>query len=128
VVRQHARALTQLAERRQRTLERVVKDLTEDQPHDLEALILQLEQCGECQDCMAACPICTAEFPERGADGHYPLKVMARWLVSCAGCGMCEQACSSQLPLVPIFSLIRERLDEELGYSPGTSWDTSLPV
>ena len=125
---QHEQALAQLAERRQRTLERAVKNLAEDQPHDLETLIAQLEQCGECQDCMAACPICTADFPERGADGHFTRKAMVRWLVSCAGCGMCEQACSSQLPLATIFSLIREQLDEELRYSPGTDWDTPLPV
>jgi formate dehydrogenase (coenzyme F420) beta subunit len=125
---QHEHALAQLAERRQRTLERVVKNLAEDQPHDLETLIAQLEQCGECQDCMAACPICTADFPERGEDGHFTRKGMVRWLVSCAGCGMCEQACSSQLPLATIFSLIREQLDEELRYSPGTDWDTPLPV
>jgi formate dehydrogenase subunit beta len=128
VVRQHERALEQLAERRQRTLERIGTKIAEDQPHDLEALITQLEQCGECQDCMVACPICTADFPERGADGHFTRKAMVRWLVSCAGCGMCEQACSSQLPLATIFSLIREQMDEELGYSPGTSWDTPLPV
>jgi formate dehydrogenase subunit beta len=128
VVQMHERALVQLSERRERTLERAVKNLAEDQPHDLEALITQLEQCGECQDCMIACPICTADFPEREPDGHYPRKAMARWLVSCAGCGMCEQACSAQQPLVTIFSLIREKLDEELRYSPGTSWDTPLPI
>jgi len=128
VIQMHERALAQLAERRQRTLERAVKSLTEDQPHDIEGLIVQLEACGECQDCMVACPICTAEFPEREIDGHYPRKAIERWLVSCAGCGMCEQACSSQLPLATIFSLIREKLDEEFRYSPGTSWDTPLPI
>jgi Pyruvate/2-oxoacid:ferredoxin oxidoreductase delta subunit len=128
VIQQHERALEQLAERRQRTMERAVKNLAEDQPHDLEALIAQLEQCGECQDCMTVCPICTAEFPERGVDGHYPRKALVRWLVSCAGCGMCEQACSSQLPLATIFSRIRVKLDEELQYSPGASWTTPLPV
>jgi len=128
VVQQHEHAMAELAERRQRALERAVKNLAENQPHNLEELILQLEQCGECQDCMTACPICTAEFPERGADGHFTRNAMVRWLVSCAGCGMCEQVCSSQLPLATIFSLIREKLDEELGYSPGTSWDTPLPI
>jgi formate dehydrogenase (coenzyme F420) beta subunit len=128
LIRQHELALEQLAERRQRRLERVVLNLAEDQPHDLEALILQLEQCGECQDCLLACPICAADFPERGADGHYPPRRMMHWLVSCAGCGMCEQACSAQRPLATIFSLIREKLDEELGYSPGVSWDASLPI
>ena len=128
VVRQHEHAVAQLAECRRQTLERAVKNLAEQQPHNLETLIEQLEHCGECQDCMTACPICTAEFPERGADGHFTRKGMVRWLVSCAGCGMCEQVCSSQLPLVTIFGLIREQLDEELHYSPGTDWDTPLPA
>lgn len=128
VVEMHESALAQLAERRQRTLERLVKNLADDQPHDLEALILQLEQCGECQDCMVACPICSADFPQRGTDGHYPTRAVMHWLVSCAGCGMCEQACSAQQPLATIFSLIREKLDEELRYTPGASWDTPLPI
>jgi formate dehydrogenase subunit beta len=128
VIQMHERALAQLNERRQRTLERAAKNLAEDQPHNIEALIAQLEQCGECQDCMVVCPICSAEFPERDAQGHFTSQAMVRWLVSCAGCGMCEQACSSQLPLATIFSLIRKQLEEELRYSPGTDWDTPLPV
>jgi formate dehydrogenase subunit beta len=128
LVAQHERTLAQLAGRRQRTLERAVKNLALDLPHDLETLVAQLERCGECQDCMLACPICAADFPQRAEDGHYPLQAMARWLVSCAGCGMCEQACSSQLPLATIFSLIRRQLDEELGYAPGADWDTPLPI
>jgi len=128
LVAQHTRALAQLVSRRQRTLERAVKNLAQEQPHDLETLVAQLEHCGECQDCMLVCPICAADFPQRGNDGHYPLPALRRWLVSCAGCGMCEQACSSQLPLATIFGLIRGRLDEELGYSPGADWDTPLPI
>jgi Na+-translocating ferredoxin:NAD+ oxidoreductase RnfC subunit len=35
-------------------------------------------------------------------------------MISCAGCGMCEQACPNHLPLVTIFNQIREQLIEPL--------------
>jgi len=41
---------------------------------------------------------------------------------------MCEQACTSNLPLGVIFGSIREKLDEELGYIPGRLWTETLPL
>jgi Fe-S oxidoreductase len=51
-----------------------------------------------------------------------------RWMLSCAGCGMCEQACTQHLPLSTIFGHIREQLAAEFGYRPGRSPDEPLPL
>jgi Fe-S oxidoreductase len=51
-----------------------------------------------------------------------------RWLVSCAGCGMCEQSCPNSLPTATIFAHIRRQLDQQWDYSPGRSTSEPLPA
>ena len=34
-------------------------------PADVDAVIRQLESCGDCQNCMDVCPICSVDRPER---------------------------------------------------------------
>lgn len=126
-VEQHQHLVTRQEQRHAQTMERLIQTLDELLPRDVERLVDQLESCGDCQTCMSTCPICAAEFPRRGADGHYPPQAIRRWLVSCAGCGMCEQACNSNLPLGVIFVSIRQKLDQELAYTPGLDWAQPLP-
>jgi formate dehydrogenase subunit beta len=128
LARQHEALLMRQAERHHRTMEKVLLTLDDLLPRDVDGLITQLEGCGDCQRCMTVCPICAAEFPERDPAGHYPRQWIMRWMVSCAGCGMCEQACTSNLPLGVIFRSIREKLDTELGYTPGRAWNEQLPI
>jgi len=128
LVNQHRRTLARLAERNQHTFERVTQGLGELLPQNVDALVDQFESCGDCRLCMDVCPICSVEFPKRGSDNRYLEKDVIRWLVSCAGCGMCEQACASHLPLSTIFGHIRQKLTEELGYTPGRSIDDPLPL
>jgi Fe-S oxidoreductase len=97
-------------------------------PSDVDALINQLEGCGECQGCLDVCPICSVDRPDRSPQGHYDRQAVMRWLVSCAGCGMCEQACPNHLPMASIFAHIRQQLDEEWQYTPGRSRDDALPL
>lgn len=125
---QHEKVTARMSERHRRTIERLAQGLGEAFPRDIEALIAQFESCGDCQSCMQVCPICSVDYPQRGQDGHYMRQDFVRWLVSCAGCGMCEQACHSHLPLSAIFRHIRNMLAEEYGYSPGKSVDEPLPV
>jgi len=98
-----------------------------DQAADVESVIGQLENCGECQNCLNVCPICSVDRPERSPDGHYDRSDVMRWLVSCAGCGMCEQSCPNHLPVSTIFAHIRQQLDQEWDYVPGRSMDEALP-
>lgn len=128
LVMQHEHVLARQAGIHQQTMERVMVTLRDLLPKDIDQWILQLENCGDCQNCMAACPVCAVEFPSRDAGGHYSRDEIKRWLISCAGCGMCEQACNANLPLAVIFGAIREKLKEQYHYVPGRDWGNEFPL
>ncbi len=125
---QHERILSKMNERHQRTMERVNDGLGGLLPIDVDAVIRQLESCGDCQNCMNVCPICSVDRPARSADGHYDRSGVLRWLVSCAGCGMCEQSCPNHLPISAIFAHIRQQLAQQWEYTPGRSVNDPLPL
>ena len=125
---QHERILSKMSERHQRTMERVNEGLGSLLPADVDAVIRQLESCGECQKCMDVCPICSVDRPKRSTDGHYDCSGVMRWLVSCAGCGMCEQSCPNHLPISAIFAHIRKQLAQQWEYVPGRSLNDPLPL
>ena len=125
---QHERVLSRMCERHQRTMERLNAGLGDLLPADVDGFIHQLENCGDCQKCLDVCPICSVDRPARSSDGHYDRTGVMRWLVSCAGCGMCEQSCPNHLPTSAIFAHIRQLLDQEWAYVPGRSMSDSLPV
>jgi formate dehydrogenase (coenzyme F420) beta subunit len=121
LILQHERIVSKKIELYQRTLERINEGLGELIPSNADGVIHQLESCGDCQKCMDVCPICSVDRPIRYSDGHYDRSDVVRWLVSCSGCGMCEQSCPSHLPLSAIFAHIRSQLDQELESAPGKS-------
>lgn len=128
LVSQRERMLAKLIERHDRTRERVTHGLADLISADLDELVSQLSNCGACQACLDACPICIVDRPRRDARGKYLRKDIKRWLISCAGCGMCEQACPGHLPLSAIFGTIREQLVELYSYIPGRYPREPLPI
>lgn len=116
---QHERVLFKLSQRHQHTMDRLFDTLADYLPKNVDAVVEQLDSCGECQACMDVCPICEVDHPKRDSAGHYNRTDVMEWLISCAGCGMCEQSCPDHLPLSSIFGYIRENLNKEYGYSPG---------
>jgi formate dehydrogenase subunit beta len=118
LILQHERIVSKKIEQHQRTLERIIIGLSGLLPSNLDAVIHQLESCGDCQNCMDVCPVCSVDRPTRYSDGHFDRSDIVRWLVSCAGCGMCEQSCPNHLPLSAIFAHIRQQLDQEWEYNP----------
>ncbi len=114
LVSKREQTLAKISERHVRTRERVLKSLHEELPADLEHLLEQFESCGECQACMNVCPICAVDEPRRTKEGKLVREDVVNWLLSCTGCGMCEQACPQHQPLSAVFSHIREQIDAEL--------------
>jgi ferredoxin len=102
--------IAKLLDRGSQTRRRLIKNLDSILPRDVDALIHQFAQCGECRECFDSCPLCSAEYPAKDETGHYLRQQVKQWMISCAGCGMCEQACPNHLPLVTIFNQIREQL------------------
>jgi formate dehydrogenase subunit beta len=128
LISQHERIISRMCERHERTMDRVNAGLGNLLPADVDALIHQLEGCADCQHCMDVCPICSVDRPARNEAGHYDRSGVMRWLVSCAGCGMCEQSCPEHLPTSAIFGHIRQQLAEQWDYSPGKSAHQPLPM
>jgi formate dehydrogenase (coenzyme F420) beta subunit len=104
------RILSRVAARNSQTRERIVRALVEQLPANLNDFVDHLDRCGECHECLNACPLCTSKKIKRDARGHYKRQEIAQWLAACSGCGMCEQACQKGLPLSAIFGTIREQL------------------
>jgi formate dehydrogenase subunit beta len=106
--------LSKLVERHTDTRERVLSGLAEVLPANVDVLLDQFEDCGSCQSCMDACPICSVDHPRRTGDGRFERQDVVNWLVDCAGCGMCEQSCPRHMPLSIIFTHIKQTLENAL--------------
>jgi len=112
----------------------------------------QFATCIRCYTCSVACPICfckecvfrTETFEpesERYFQGMqrkgalrmpsetllYQLTRLNHMVASCVGCGMCESACPSKLPLTVIFRSVGEGVQKMLSYTPGRSLEDELP-
>jgi formate dehydrogenase subunit beta len=114
LVGKRVQMLAKISERHVRTRERVLKALEDDLPTDLGKLLEQFETCGDCQACMNVCPICVVDQPRKSPDGRLVREDLVNWLLSCAGCGMCEQSCPQHQPLSAVFSHIRTQIEAEL--------------
>jgi formate dehydrogenase subunit beta len=110
LLKMRQRVLDRVATRNQNSRDRFIQELIDSLPATVEAIAEHLEQCGECRECLDACPICSARNIERGTDGHYNRQEIAQWLAACSGCGMCEQACIKNIPLSAVFGVIHEHL------------------
>lgn len=115
ILAQRSRTIGKVVARHQRARAHVMDSLSHILPTTTDEIVAMLENCGSCQECMDVCPICAVDYPNRDENGRYRQEDVARWLVSCAGCGMCEQACHNHMPLSAIFSQIREQLVEAIG-------------
>jgi formate dehydrogenase subunit beta len=128
LVAQHERMLAKVVERNSRTFDRLISGLAGVLPRDLDDLVTQLESCESCQECIKTCPICLVDRPQRTPDGHYRSEDISRWLISCSGCGICENNCPRHLPLNAIFLHIRTQLADTYNYAPGVSHIEALPL
>ncbi|MCS7248098.1 MAG: 4Fe-4S dicluster domain-containing protein [Anaerolineales bacterium] len=109
--------------------------------------------CIRCHNCMTVCPICyckTCVFRSHVFD-HDPMKYV-QWArqkgaqrmppdtmlfhltrqnhmaLSCVGCGMCTDACPSELPVGLVFRAVAQRLQHTFDYLPGRKVEEPLPL
>jgi formate dehydrogenase subunit beta len=109
--------------------------------------------CIRCHNCMTVCPICycktcvfkSAVFDyapmqfvdwakQKGAYRMPPdtmlfhLTRMNHMALSCVGCGMCTEACPSELPVGMVFRAVGQRLQQTFEYLPGRNISEPLPL
>lgn len=120
---------------------------------DLSSFLDRFSTCIRCHNCMVACPICyckecvfkTAVFEHEGeqfmrwADRKGEIRMptdtlifhlirMSHMVSSCIGCGLCDSACPSRLPVASLFRSVGERIQKMFQYVPGREVKEVPPV
>lgn len=95
---------------------------------EINSLLGFFARCTLCADCLDACPIYDGEFTGmlgvgEAIQGGNPLLAelvaVSRWLASCSGCGMCQEACQNGAFLGQIITNISHRIRSDLRYTAG---------
>ncbi|MDO9125200.1 MAG: formate dehydrogenase [Deltaproteobacteria bacterium] len=120
---------------------------------DLQSFLDRFSTCIRCHNCMVACPICyckecvfrTAVFEHEGdqflrwADRKGGIRMptdtlifhlirMSHMVTSCIGCGLCDSACPSRLPVATLFRSVGDKIQKMFGYVPGRDVNEVPPV
>jgi formate dehydrogenase subunit beta len=120
---------------------------------DLPSFLDRFSTCVRCHNCMVACPICyckecvfkTALFEHDGdqflrwADRKGGIRMptdtmifhlirMAHMVTSCIGCGLCDSACPSRLPVAALFRSVGDKIQKMFDYVPGRDVKDVPPV
>jgi len=128
-------------------------ELKEETTGGWENLLSVFSTCINCHNCMRVCPLCycrecffespTFEFDsekyltwaKRKGSIKMPrdttlfhLGRMSHMATSCVGCGLCEQACPSNIPLLKIFKMVSYNVQQIFKYVPGRDLEEPLPL
>lgn len=120
---------------------------------NLQSFLDRFSTCIRCHNCMVACPICyckecvfrTAVFEHEGdqflrwADRKGGIRMptdtlifhlirMSHMVTSCIGCGLCDSACPSKLPVATLFRSVGDKIKKMFNYVPGRDIKEVPPV
>jgi len=121
--------------------------------HGIEKVAEFFEKCVNCHNCRQACPICyckeclfdSSVFDaeaykfQRKAEAKglfkmpndallFQLGRMNHMILSCVECGLCEQACPNEIPLMEVFIPVAENAQKEFDYHPGKDKTEKIPM
>jgi len=119
----------------------------------IDALAKFFDKCINCHNCMKVCPICYCKeclfdssifnleankyigkaekkglFKMPNDSLLFHTTRMNHMVVSCIGCGLCEQACPSDITLMEIITPIGENAQKIFDYSPGSDIEEKIPM
>ncbi|MEE9151366.1 MAG: Coenzyme F420 hydrogenase/dehydrogenase, beta subunit C-terminal domain [Thermoplasmata archaeon] len=145
----------QIEKLKKRRLEswKALSEATQKEVNGIENLLKFLAPCINCHNCMNVCPVCycrecffespTFEYEsekylswaERKGLVKMPrdsllfhLTRMNHMATSCVGCGMCEQACPSNIELLRLYKTVGHNAQKVFDYVPGRRLDEELPL
>jgi len=118
----------------------------------LDALTAFFGRCIGCQNCRRVCPVCYCRecFFCSDALDRAPEDILGRsrtkgafrlpadtilfhagrfnhMILSCVECGLCEQACPAEIPLMQMIKRVAHDAREQFGYLAGRSLDEEIP-
>jgi formate dehydrogenase subunit beta len=119
----------------------------------IDTLATFFDKCVNCHNCMKACPICYCKeclFESSVFDAEaykflrkaeskglfkmpsdsilFHLGRMNHMILSCVECGLCEQACPNNIPLMDVFIPAAENAQKEFNYQPGKDPKEKIPM
>lgn len=146
------KAVSRLIEKRKEIRDQVFKK-TRAGINSVTDLLFQFSTCVLCHNCRRACPLCYCnecvfdteifryeprkyiEWTEKQGAIRMPKDVllfhltrMTHMITSCVGCGQCEDACPSDIPLGSIFPAVAEKVQKIFGYGPGKNVQEEPPL
>ena len=111
------------------------------------------DKCVNCHNCRQACPICYCKeclFDSSVFDAEaykfirraenkglfklpsdallFQLGRMNHMILSCVECGLCEQACPNNIPLMDVFIPAAENAQKQFDYHPGKDKNEKVPM
>jgi len=145
-------AIAKLTEHRLKLTKALEKE-TQNRIFGLENFLTELSGCINCHNCMTVCPICYCkecffESPTFDLEADKYLKMASRkgalripsnmflfhvtrfnhMVLSCVACGMCEQGCPANIPLLSIYKTVGKKAQEVFTYEPGRSLTEEIPI
>jgi formate dehydrogenase (coenzyme F420) beta subunit len=121
--------------------------------HSMDGLLAEFSTCVRCHNCMVNCPICyckecifrTATFDHdsqlyyqwaerKGTVRMLPdtllfhLTRLNHMVTSCVGCGVCSDACPSDIAVATVFRAVGQKVQALFDYHPGRSLEEAAPV
>ena len=121
--------------------------------HSMDGLLAEFSTCVRCHNCMINCPICYCkECIFRTATFEHDSQLLYQWaerkgtvrmlpdtllfhltrlnhmVTSCVGCGVCSDACPSDIPVATVFRAVGQKVQALFDYHPGRSLAEAAPV